>query len=433
MENVMPRVLGRDNISQKMSASVMPAMKSKSRVLSNVMNKDVRRVSNGKEALERQRANAAKLSSGLSVVHQNADKENAVANKKPIKIASKSQTGKTNVKKVGLSQTNESVAALYTLEEMKIKEVESIPIIKIQSSETVFVSEKADEICPDINEGDDGEAMSSEFLLGVYAKDIYKFLRYLESCQIVRKGYISPAHIMTHNMRALLVDWLFEVQQSFKLLNETIQLAIALLDRFMQDNPSIPKHELQLVGVACIFLASKYEETYPPDLDDLVDISAKTYTKDEILNMEMVIFSSLNFQMGRPTPSQFLRRYGRAGKVNIVVYCFAKYFIDLGLVSYAMCHIPPSLLAASAMYLSLYITSDEANPDVWTPTLKYYSQYTWTHLQPVVCKLATLVVHATKSKYQTVLKKYLDPKRHHSVSARSELKSEKLIELANLI
>lgn len=88
-------------------------------------------------------------------------------------------------------------------------------------------------------------------------------------------------------------------------------------------------------------------------MDDLVEISANTYSKDQILNMEMVIFSSLDFQMGRPTPSQFLRRYGRAGKVNIVTYCFAKYFIDLALISYAMCHVTPSLLAASALYLSL--------------------------------------------------------------------------------
>lgn len=110
----------------------------------------------------------------------------------------------------------------------------------------------------------DEEYMNSEFLLGLYAKDIYRFLRYLENSQNIRKEYLTSEHIMTKHMRALLVDWFFEVQQSFKLLNETIQLAIALLDRFMQDHPEILKSELQLVGVACIFLAAKYEEMYPP-------------------------------------------------------------------------------------------------------------------------------------------------------------------------
>lgn len=59
----MPRVLNRDNNTSRNMAQrgklpvipVIPAMKSKSRVLSNVINKDVSRVGNSKEAVERQR------------------------------------------------------------------------------------------------------------------------------------------------------------------------------------------------------------------------------------------------------------------------------------------------------------------------------------------------------------------------------------------
>lgn len=227
---------------------------------------------------------------------------------------------------------------------------------------------------------------NNEFLLDIYAEDIHKFLKSLESKHFIRERYLTSSHIMTHTMRSLLVDWLFEVQQTFKLLNETIHLSISLLDLFMQDHPSIPKDKLQLVGVSCIFLASKYEEMYPPgkplphsppspidifkqtfmmmmmmmmavclfpDVLDFVDISASTYTKQEIFHMEQVIFSSLNFQMGRPSPAQFLRRYSRVGNVDIITYSLAKYFIDLSLVSYNLCHVSPSLIAASALYLSL--------------------------------------------------------------------------------
>lgn len=89
------------------------------------------------------------------------------------------------------------------------------------------------------------------------------------------------------------------------------------------------------------------------DLTDLVDISAKTYKKNDIIKIEQLIFSSLNYEMGRPSPSQFLRRYGRAGNVDIVTYSLAKYFVDLSLVCYSLCHVPPSLMAASALYLSM--------------------------------------------------------------------------------
>lgn len=117
---------------------------------------------------------------------------------------------------------------------------------------------------PAIHLIDKEEEENNEFLLGLYADDIHRFLKRLERKQAIRKNYLTSSHIMTHSMRSLLVDWLFEVQQSFKLLNETIHLAIAILDLFMQDHPQIPKDELQLVGVSCIFLASKYEEMYPP-------------------------------------------------------------------------------------------------------------------------------------------------------------------------
>lgn len=43
---------------------------------------------------------------------------------------------------------------------------------------------------------------------------------------------------------------------------------------------------MQLVGVAALFVASKYEELYPPEVHDFVYITDNTYTKDEILKME---------------------------------------------------------------------------------------------------------------------------------------------------
>ena len=40
----------------------------------------------------------------------------------------------------------------------------------------------------------------------------------------------------------------------------------------------VTKDTLQLVGVAAMFLASKYEEIYPPSIQDFAYIAANTYT-----------------------------------------------------------------------------------------------------------------------------------------------------------
>ncbi|KAL0274913.1 UNVERIFIED_CONTAM: hypothetical protein PYX00_002935 [Menopon gallinae] len=458
--------------SENIFPPVVPVLKSKTRILSTVTNQDARlhdlSCNKSKAALERQRENASKLASGRSVVSK-ADKENEGAFKKPLKAVPKAvqKPKKPLESKKPVLKKSDSIISIYNQETVKAKEKVTTTTSTIPKPEVIIprirkvsvnkeepklrpitntVKEKEEErvekIEPEKEEKEediplgvniidsDEDTHNSEFILGLYAKDIYNFLRYLEETQSIRKNYLTSAHIMTQQMRTVLVDWIFEVQQSFRLLNETVQLAIALLDRFMQDHPGIVKDELQLVAVACIFLASKYEEMYPPDLEDLVDISAKTYTKGQILKMEQVIFSALDFQMGRPLPSQFLRRYGRAGSVDFVTYCFSKYFIDLSLVNYSLCHIRPSLLAAACLYLSLYLSADESNTDFWTPTLVYYSQYSAETLKPIVSKIASIVLEVPTSKFQTVPNKYLDPKRLHNVSARSELKSEKLKKIA---
>lgn len=49
------------------------------------------------------------------------------------------------------------------------------------------------------------------------------------------------------------------------------------------------RQNLQLVGVTALFIASKYEELYPPEVKDFVYITDDTYTQKDVLKMEMHI------------------------------------------------------------------------------------------------------------------------------------------------
>jgi len=66
-------------------------------------------------------------------------------------------------------------------------------------------------------------------------------------------------------MRQILVDWLFHVQCRFSLLNETLAITVWILDRALL---SVPAHKgnLQLIGVASLFIASKFEEITVPNI-----------------------------------------------------------------------------------------------------------------------------------------------------------------------
>ena len=63
---------------------------------------------------------------------------------------------------------------------------------------------------------------------------------------------------ITPQMRAILVDWLVEVQECFELYHETLYLGVKLLDHFLERN-SIKRDELQLIGATTLLISSKIE------------------------------------------------------------------------------------------------------------------------------------------------------------------------------
>ena len=60
-------------------------------------------------------------------------------------------------------------------------------------------------------------------------------------------------------MRQILIDWLVDVHSSFELKEQTLYLALAYLNEY-SSMVDISKNDYQLVGVACLWIASKYEE-----------------------------------------------------------------------------------------------------------------------------------------------------------------------------
>ena len=84
--------------------------------------------------------------------------------------------------------------------------------------------------------------------------------------------YMEGQTEINWQMRQTLVDWLLQVHLRYHLLPETLWIAVNIVDRFLTKRV-VSLMKLQLVGVAAMFIAAKYEEILAPSVDDVVSMT----------------------------------------------------------------------------------------------------------------------------------------------------------------
>lgn len=214
----------------------------------------------------------------------------------------------------------------------------------------------------DVNDRDDPTCCTE------YVSDIFEYCRQREVIDKVRPDYMSDQLDITERMRGILIDWMVEVHVKFKLLTETMFLSVNLVDRFLSIKP-VTRTKLQLVGITAMLLASKYEEIYSPEVRDFIHISDGAYEREEVLKMERILLTTMDFNLSATTPLHFLRRFSKASKSDSRTHTLSKYLSELVLTEYNMMKYLPSQIAASAVYIARCMTGRSA----WSATLEHYT------------------------------------------------------------
>ncbi|MBA0745868.1 hypothetical protein Gogos_008427, partial [Gossypium gossypioides] len=167
---------------------------------------------------------------------------------------------------------------------------------------------KTDEVSVDKPVDIDAKSVDQQ-MCGYYVSDIYEYLRQMEADPKRRPlpDYIEKVQKdVSTNMRGILVDWLVEVAEEYKLVSDTLYITVSYIDRYLSLN-ALNRQRLQLLGVSSMLIASrKYEEINPPNVEDFCYITDNTYRKDEVVKMEADILKSLKFELGNPTVKTFL-------------------------------------------------------------------------------------------------------------------------------
>ena len=68
-----------------------------------------------------------------------------------------------------------------------------------------------------------------------------------------------------------MVDWMFEVIMAFKMSEQTFSLSVQYMDRYLAlCKEQFMLADLHLLGISCMFLASKFEDITPLYLKTMV-------------------------------------------------------------------------------------------------------------------------------------------------------------------
>ncbi|XP_004236406.2 cyclin-A2-4 isoform X2 [Solanum lycopersicum] len=260
-----------------------------------------------------------------------------------------------------------------------------------------------------------------------YAHDIYNNLRVAELIRWPLSNFMETLQRdITESMRAILVDWIVEVSEEYNLVPDTLYLAVHFIDLFLSKN-YVERKNLQLLGITCMLVASKYEEMCGPRVEEFCFITDNAYTKNEVLAMEILVLNFLGFRLSTPTAKTFLRRFIRAAQAsyknpNLELEFLANYLTELTLLEYGFLKFTPSAIAASSVFLARWTLDQSSHP--WSPTLEHYTYYKAQHLKTTVIALQGLQLNINNCLLNVIRAKY----RQEKFKSVACLSSPKLLE-----
>lgn len=154
----------------------------------------------------------------------------------------------------------------------------------------------------------DKHDLGDQNMAAEYAVACYENMRKQEMQDPINPNYLSQVQVPTEvkdTSRAFLVEWIIDVHRKFRLNSETLYVTVRIIDRFLSKQ-QIKKSELHILGVTALLISTKYEEIYPPDLKELLQVSENKFSRAQVLDMERNILQVLEFDVQTPSSYRFL-------------------------------------------------------------------------------------------------------------------------------
>ena len=173
----------------------------------------------------------------------------------------------------------------------------------------------------------------------------------------------------------------------------------------------ITKEDYQLAGISCLWIASKYEEIYPPRTRNYVEVTAETYTVKDLKNMEGNIINALNFDLNRTTALQMMESMieNNEGMTDKAL-CLCKYAIELAIFEGLAKKYSPQTMVMAALALVDNVLKIRVEPKL-QPSVKI------SKTEMMECFKEMCFLMQGNNKYDlTALRRKYAKSRNHQVS-----------------
>ena len=168
----------------------------------------------------------------------------------------------------------------------------------------------------------------------------------------INPNYFENQTEINQSMRSILIDWLIDVHNKFQFKEETIYIAIYIIDNYLSKR-IIKRHKFQLLGITSLVIASKVNEIYIRRISDYVFITDNAYNIEDIKCMEEEISKTLNFNFLVPSALSFYEIIAKKVGISEDVdkYHFGEFLIQSFLIDYRSLYYSYSSIACACCYI----------------------------------------------------------------------------------
>jgi hypothetical protein len=212
---------------------------------------------------------------------------------------------------------------------------------------------------------------------------------------LVEQCEISPRD------RSLLVDWMCRLHYKAQITTESFFRAVGILDRAIA-LVHISPHRFHIIGAAAMLIASKIEDTRPVSTDDVVTVSSKEFSADDLKRMELQLINLIQFDTEFPTPLFFLTLFMTLNGQSKETILLARYLLELAMTTPEFMGVRASAIAASAVMM----TRTLAGIEPWTEEMAAYTQYGFEDLCQYVKIFHAVLLDAEREESSFVRRKY---------------------------